>query len=648
MACAGAPGTSGAAGQRPANAAAAPAAGRPARDIEPAVCSGCEPPLTYGGGPVMATHSPEGTTVVPVYWIPKGWRSPFPVGFQSTINRFIANVAAASGRTDNVFSVATEYYSNHSGVRAEVAYKIRPGPVITDTSPFPTGCEPLPRYTACVTDGAIRTELSRLTRARGLPANLDHLYAVFFPPQVETRGSDGTSSDDDFCAYHQAFRSGKGTIVYANQPFDQSNCGSGQTPNGSADADNELGNLSHEIIEAMTDPLITRRAWDDATGNEIADICALTFGRPLGFTRRSDPNGSLYNQVINGGRYYLPQEFSNQAFERFGLDRGCILSEKTANSATAAALGTISASPHTFVLDATPTTLPADGTAKATVTAISAGAKGNGLGGDRIHFSVGTDGLGQCGTLSRSDENTAANGRATVTYTASKKDVPCWVLANEAEGGRAAEALVYQGSAGKLSPTIRASFPRALQAGGKPVMFSLTAANPSPQALLDTLTHFVIHRAGPSAASVNANQVRLAYSTKGQGGPFVPVPLVGSTRRGEIIQGYVGRLGGSTLRGGDDDTLTLRISLTRSTPGSTAGPLIAFQAFLVQTNPGDGSDVTLADSDATDATIQAAPPSNIWRSVLIGLVALLAALAGGWFIWRRRKRPRAPLAAASD
>ena len=587
----------------------------------------------------MATHSPEGTTVVPVYWIPKGWRSPFPAGFQSTINRFIANVAAASGRTDNVFSVATEYYSNHSGVRADVAYKIRAGPVITDTSPFPAGCEPLPRYTACVGDGALRAELSRLTRARGLPADLSHVYAVFFPPQVETRGSDGTSSDNDFCAYHQAFRSGKGTIVYADQPFDQSNCGSGQTPNGSSDVDNELGNLSHEIIEAMTDPVNTPRAWDDKTGNEIADLCALTFGRPLGYTRRSDPGGSEYNQVINGGRYYLPQEFSNHAFERFGLDRGCVLNEKSAESRRAAALGAISGSPRTFVLDATPTTLPADGTARSTITAISAGAKGDGVAGDHIHFTVGTDGLGQCGTLSRSDENTAANGRATVTYTASKDDASCWVLADDAEGGRSAEALIYQGSAGKRSPTIRASFPRALRAGAAPVVFTVTAANPSSVALLDTLTHVVVFRAAPSAASVSAKQVRLTYSTKGPGGPFVPVPLVGSTRVGGIIQGYVGPLGGSTLRGGQDDTLTLRISLTRSAPGSKTGPLIAFQAFLDQTNPADGSNVTLVDSDATPTTIQAAPPSNIWRVVLIGLAALLAVLAAGWFVWRNRQRP---------
>lgn len=166
-------------------------------------------------------------------------------------------------------------------------------------------------------------------------------------------------------------------------------------------------------------------------------------------------------------------------------------------------------------------------------------------------------------------------------------------------------------------------------------MFTLTVANPSPQALFDTLIHFVVLRAAPSARSVDAAQVRLPYSTKGRGGPFVPVPLVGSTRAGEIVQGYVGRLGGSTLTAGKPDTLTLRIGLAAGAPASKPGLPIAFQAFLDQTNPADGSDLTLVDSDATDATIQAAP-SSVWRSVLIGVGVLLAALAAGWLIWRSR------------
>ena len=40
-----------------------------------------------------------------------------------------------------------------------------------------------------------------------------------------------------------------------------------------------------------------------------------------------------------------------------------------------------------------------------------------------------------------------------------------WVIANEADGGRSAEVLIYQGSAGKDSPTLRASFPHCKPEG---------------------------------------------------------------------------------------------------------------------------------------------------------------------------------------
>jgi hypothetical protein len=69
---------------------------RPGPAIEPAVCSGCKPPLVYQGGPVMGTTT-AGVTVTPVFWQPSGGRYVFPPGYESIIDRFVANVAAASG-----------------------------------------------------------------------------------------------------------------------------------------------------------------------------------------------------------------------------------------------------------------------------------------------------------------------------------------------------------------------------------------------------------------------------------------------------------------------------------------------------------------------------------------------------------------------
>ena len=101
-------------------------------------------------------------------------------------------------------------------------------------------------------------------------------------------------------------------------PYEQSGCDAGQAPNGDLPADGAVSTLSHELIEAMTDPLDPQYAWSDKAGNEIGDMCAQTYGRALGSTDPSDPSASEYNQVINGGKYYIQQMFSNLAYAKFG------------------------------------------------------------------------------------------------------------------------------------------------------------------------------------------------------------------------------------------------------------------------------------------------------------------------------------------
>ena len=75
---------------------------------EPLVCDGCAPPLKNHGGPVMGTRAHPGEiTITPIYWKPAGYS--FPESYTSIVNTYIANVAAASGSDDNVYSVDTEY-----------------------------------------------------------------------------------------------------------------------------------------------------------------------------------------------------------------------------------------------------------------------------------------------------------------------------------------------------------------------------------------------------------------------------------------------------------------------------------------------------------------------------------------------------------
>jgi hypothetical protein len=405
-----------------------------------------------------------------------------------------------------------------------------------------------------------------------------------------------------------------------------------------------IGIFSHELIEAMTDPLNPPRAWDDQTGNEVADLCANTYGRALGSTDRSDPSGTEYNQVINGAKYYLPQEFSNLAFHKFGLDRGCVQSEKAAESATAAAIGKDTDSPRAFVIDATPTTLPANGQAAATIDVIASDTAGDGLAGDHIRFSVGAEaGTGKCGTLSSGERTTNDVGRAEVVYTASKDDVSCWVVAYDPEGGRAAQAVIYQGDTEHGGPILQASFPTTLRAGGPPAFFTIKATNPSSVALPETLTRFLLLSGAPHSGTVKAGQVHLSYSTKGRTGTFIPVPLAGSAGNGNAIQGYIGPLRGSSLPANSSETLTLRVALDGSVPVSKTKPLLAAQAFLEQTDPASGSDASLADTNAAPIIVPAGGPSHTLRNVLAAIGVLLLALAVlGLLLWRsRRTAPRA-------
>ena len=78
---------------------------------------GADPPLLWGGGPVMGTDPAVPITITPIYWEPNSPNgSPLyynPTRYRNLINQYLADVAAASGSTDNVYSTATEYYGSN-------------------------------------------------------------------------------------------------------------------------------------------------------------------------------------------------------------------------------------------------------------------------------------------------------------------------------------------------------------------------------------------------------------------------------------------------------------------------------------------------------------------------------------------------------
>ncbi|HEX5527032.1 MAG TPA: PKD domain-containing protein [Solirubrobacterales bacterium] len=269
------------------------------------------PPLLWHGGPVMPSHE-----AFAIFWAPSGFS--FPSGYKTAITEYLENVGADSGLSTNVYSVSAQY----TGSNGRANYSDSFGGSVDDTDAYPTSgtCPAYEgfhgvEYTACISDAKMKAEVTSVVAAQEWPTGLGAEYYVVLPPQAGSCfGTTSTSGcfDKEFCAYHSFVSSPK--LVYANisySPGDVSGCGVGEYPNGHANGnvDDTLSSLSHEANESITDPELN--AWFDGKGFENGDECRNTpfgedYGSPLGGSA-----GSLFNESIGGGHYYLQQEWSN-------------------------------------------------------------------------------------------------------------------------------------------------------------------------------------------------------------------------------------------------------------------------------------------------------------------------------------------------
>src|SRR4029077_6241202 len=95
----------------------------------------CAPPLCW----VMRTN-----TTYAIYWLPSG--QTVQTDYEAAVNKYLSDVAAASGSQTNVSSVATQYYDS----TGFIAYQSTFGGSTVDPDPFPkSGCTATP---VCLTD----------------------------------------------------------------------------------------------------------------------------------------------------------------------------------------------------------------------------------------------------------------------------------------------------------------------------------------------------------------------------------------------------------------------------------------------------------------------------------------------------------------
>jgi hypothetical protein len=195
------------------------------------------------------------------------------------------------------------------GLQRNIANSSRLGGVFIETKPFPTGaCNDPITGINCITDGQLRTEVQTVAQAQGWQAGPKTMFYVLTPKNEGSFFNLAGYAFQSYCAYHFNF----GKFIYANMPYAATPVSGNpdgvcttlhQFPNDH-DTDIELSPISHEQMEAVTDPY-PFTGWNGSSG-EIGDICAYNYG-PLNF------DGGLANESWNGHFYVLQQEWSNQS-----------------------------------------------------------------------------------------------------------------------------------------------------------------------------------------------------------------------------------------------------------------------------------------------------------------------------------------------
>ena len=212
---------------RPEAAAAAPAA--------------AAPQLTYRNGPLLT-----GVQVFTVFW-GSAWKEAPNSSLMTQMNQFFEYIL-----TSELMDQVGEYSV--------------PGQTIGHGSLIGTTVLTSPAPATSVQDSAIQKSLQKEIDAGTLPStNANTLYFVFLPEGVTV--FDGNSAScQAFCGYHDSFGNG---VYYAVMPYP----GCSGCTGGLSALDALTSTTSHELCEAITDP-VPGQGWYDDNNGEIGDICA--------------------------------------------------------------------------------------------------------------------------------------------------------------------------------------------------------------------------------------------------------------------------------------------------------------------------------------------------------------------------------------
>jgi hypothetical protein len=262
--------------------------------------NGGTPPLLYNGGPVM--HTP---TVYAIYWIPSalqdGTATSLSSKYQSIETTMLKEYFGHSLMNNNTQYHDTKFITNTGKV----------GGTYVDNSPYPaSGCADsgVPNPANCITDLDLQNEINKVMGIKKWTGGVNKMFLLFTSSNEGqcTDSSNTSCSYVQYCAYHGAFvNSAAQDVVYGNEPYGNLTAcqvSGAPSPNKFPEADAAATAASHELTEAITDPLLN--AWFDSSGFEIGDECAYYYG----FTNW---DGGLANEQWDGHFFFLQTEYSN-------------------------------------------------------------------------------------------------------------------------------------------------------------------------------------------------------------------------------------------------------------------------------------------------------------------------------------------------
>ena len=197
------------------------------------------PELTYRGGPLLAN-----VEVVALYWGAQWHDEPLRT-LATRLDGFF-DFVVTSALMDQLaeYSVAGSAIGHGTRITSTVLDGVPTDPALTDQQ----------------LRDALRSALPSLPGP-----NANRLYVIFLPPGVAVVMA-GSRSCQAFCGYHDAIDD---EIFYAVLPYP----GCAGCLGGEDAFDALTSTTSHELAEAVTDPIPGTGWYDDAHG-EVGDICA--------------------------------------------------------------------------------------------------------------------------------------------------------------------------------------------------------------------------------------------------------------------------------------------------------------------------------------------------------------------------------------